>query len=213
MTRLAYPDGGFTVTYGYDNAARLTSASDSNGVIYAQSPTILASGAMQEFTSPNFNNNKFHADYNSRLQPTEIWAGPAAGATALFDKQYSYNAPNTSQMNNGNVYTVTNVKDDSRTQSFTYDPLNRLLTAGDKTHWDNSYVYDAWGNLTNKNQVSLPHGENMQKSADTNNRLSGMSYDAAGNVVNDGTGGISVYDPPSRIISATNKRRNDHVCL
>src|SRR5258708_32924106 len=157
---------------------------------------------MQEFTSPNFNSNKFHADYNSRLQPTEIWAGSAQGAGALFDKKYQYNAPDTSQMNNGNIYTVTNVKDDNRTQSFTYDSLNRLLTAGDKTHWANSYVYDAWGNLTNKNQGSLPQGENLQKSADTNNRLSGISYDAAGNVINDGTSGTYVYDAENRIISA-----------
>src|SRR5229473_7650136 len=128
-TSTAYPVNNFTVTYGYDAAARLTSASDSSGVTYAQAPTFLASGAIQEFASPNFNNNKFHADYNSRLQPTEIWAGPSAGANALFDKKYSYNAPSTSQMNNGNVYTVTNMKDDSRTQSFTYDSLNRLLSA------------------------------------------------------------------------------------
>jgi RHS repeat-associated protein len=200
---VTYPANNFTVTYGYDTAARLTGAIDSNGVTYAQSPTILASGIMQEFTSPNFNNNKFHADYNNRLQPTEIWAGPMAGANALFDKKYSYNAPNTTQMNNGNVYTVTNVKDDNRTQSFTYDALNRLLTAGDKTHWSNSYVYDAWGNLYQKNPGS-PAGENMVKTADTNNRLSGMSYDAAGNVTNDGLGNTFVYDAENRIISVAN---------
>jgi RHS repeat-associated protein len=199
---LGYPGAGFTVTYGYDAAGRLNSATDSNGVTYAQSPTILASGAMQEFISPNFNNNKFHIDYNNRLQPTEIWAG-SAHTSALFDKQYSYNAPNTTQMNNGNVYTVTNVKDDNRTQSFTYDALNHLLTAGDKTHWSNSYVYDAWGNLTNKNPGS-PQGENLQKAADTNNRLSGISYDAAGNVTNDGLGDTYVYDAENRIISASN---------
>ena len=123
LTSMVYPGSNLTVTYGYDTAARLTSASDSNGVTYATSPTFFASGAMKEFASPNFNNNKFHTELNNRLQPTEIWAGPAQGATALFDKQYQYNAPNTSQMNNGNIYTVTNVKDSSRTQTFTYDIL------------------------------------------------------------------------------------------
>ncbi len=203
LLTLGYPGAGFTVTYGYDAAARLTSATDSSGVIYAQSPTILASGAMQEFVSPNFSSNKFHADFNSRLQPTEIWAGPSAGANALFDKKYTYNAPNTSQMNNGNVYTVTNAKDDSRTQSFTYDALNRLLSAGDKTHWANTYVYDAWGNLYQKIPGS-PAGESLLKVADSNNRLSGITYDAAGNVVNDGTGNTFVYDAENRIISVTN---------
>jgi YD repeat-containing protein len=106
-----------------------------------------ASGAMKEFATPNFNNNKFHMELNNRLQPTEIWAGPAQGATALFDKQYQYNAPSTTQMNNGNIYTVTNVKDSSRTQTFTYDVLNRLASAQDNGHWANTYSYDAWGNL------------------------------------------------------------------
>jgi len=200
LATLAYPGNGFTVTYGYDSAARLTTATDSNGVIYAQTPTYLASGAIQEFTSPNFANNKYHVDYNNRLQPTEIWAGPSA-AGALFDKQYQYNPTGQTQVNNGNIYTITNVKDSTRTQSFTYDPLNRLITAGDQTHWSNSYVYDAWGNLYQKNPGTLP-GEGMSAVPDTNNHLSGLTYDAAGNVINDGLGGAFVFDGANRIKTA-----------
>lgn len=203
LTTLNYPGNGFTVTYGYDSAARLTTATDSNGVSYAQSPTFLASGAMQEFTSPNFNNNKYHVDYNSRLQPTEIWTGSAEGAGALFDKQYQYNAPNTSQMNNGNIYSVTNVKDSTRTQTFTYDPLNRLTSAGDQTHWYNSCTYDAWGNLTQKTKGTLPYGESLSTSATANNQLLGYSYDAAGNMLTDGINGWTyVYDAENRITTA-----------
>src|SRR5258708_20422178 len=106
-------------------------------------------------------------------------------------------------MEKGKVSAVTNMKDDSRTQLFTDDSLNRLLSAGDKTHWSNTYVYDAWGNLYQKNPGS-PAGENLQKVADINNRLSGISYDAAGNVTNDGTGNAFLYDAENRIISATN---------
>jgi RHS repeat-associated protein len=198
LTSLGYPGNGFSVTYGYDNAARLTTATDSNGVIYAQTPTYLASGAIQEFTSPNFANNKYHVSYNNRLQPTEIWTGTAQGSPALFDKQYSYG---TAGSNNGNIYTITNVKDSTRTQSFTYDPLNRLLTAGDNAHWANSYTYDPWGNLTNKTPGS-PAGESMNQPADTNNHLSGLTYDAAGNVINDGLGGVFVFDGENRIKTA-----------
>ena len=64
-------------------------------------------------------------------------------------------------------------------------------------------LYDAWGNLYQKNPCS-PAGENLVKTADTNNRLSGLSYDAAGNVINDGTGNTFVYDAENRIISSTN---------
>jgi RHS repeat-associated protein len=195
ITNLIYPGNGFSVTYGYDSAGRLTTATDSNGVIYAQTPTYLSNGAIQEFTSPNFANNKYHVSYNNRLQPIEIWAGSAQGSAALFDKQYSYG---TAGANNGNIYTITNVKDSTRTQSFTYDPLNRLLTAGDQMHWSNTYVYDAWGNLYQKNPGSLP-GEGMSKVPDTNNHLSGLTYDAGGHVINDGLGGVFVFDAENRI--------------
>jgi RHS repeat-associated protein len=201
LTTLGYPGSGFSVTYGYDSAARLTSATDSSGVIYAQTPTYIASGAIKEFTSPNFNNNRYHTDYNNRLQPVEIWAGTSGGAGALFDKQYQYNPTGMTQVDNGNIYTITNVKDSTRTQSFVYDPLNRLLGAGDQTHWSNSYVYDAWGNLTNKTP-GAPAGENMNKTADTNNHLSGLTYDAGGNVINDGLGGVLVFDGENRIKTA-----------
>jgi RHS repeat-associated protein len=200
LTNLAYPGNGFTVTYGYDSAARLTTATDSDGVIYAQTPTYLATGAIQEFTSPNFNNNKYHVDYNNRFQPTEIWAGPSA-AGALFDKQYQYTPTGQTHVNNGNIFAITNVKDSTRTQNFTYDPLNRLVTAGDQTHWSNSYAYDAWGNLYQKNPGSLP-GENMIKVPDANNHLSGLTYDAAGNVTNDGLGGVFAFDGENRIKTA-----------
>ena len=195
LTSVVYPNSSFTVTYGYDSAARLISATDSNGAIYAQNPTFLA-GMMKEFTSPNFNNNKYHVDYNKRLQPIEIWAGAGQGASALFDKQYSYG---TAGANNGNIFTITNLKDSTRTQTFTYDPLNRLLAAGDNGHWANSYTYDPWGNLTNKTPGS-PAGENLNMPADTNNHLSGLTYDAAGNVKNDGS--AYVYDAENRIITA-----------
>src|SRR5205807_7909317 len=107
------------------------------------------SGAMQEFTSPNFNNFKYHASFNNRLQPIEIWAGSTSGSSALFDKQYNYSPGS----NNGNIISITNVKDNSRTQSFTYDSLNRLLSAQDTTHWGNTYAYDPWGNLLHKAQI------------------------------------------------------------
>jgi RHS repeat-associated protein len=202
LTNLAYPANAFSVTYGYDTAARLASATDSNGVTYATTAanSYFPSGAIREFTSPNFNNLKYHAELNNRLQPIEIWVGSSSGAAALFDKQYQYNPTGLSQVNNGNIYTITNVKDSTRTQTFTYDPLNRLLTAGDNSHWSNSYVYDAWGNLLQKNPGS-PAGENMVKVSDNNNHLSGLTYDAAGNVINDGTGGTFVYDAENRIIN------------
>ena len=199
LLSVIYPANNFTVTYSYDSGARLLSATDSNGVIYAQTPRTSPAGRSRSSPrriSPTTNTT---LTYNSRLQPIEIWAGNSK-ATALFDKTYEYNPPNASQINNGNIYTVTNVNDGTRTQTFGYDALNRLISAGDQTHWSNTYIYDPWGNLTNKTPGS-PAGESLNKAADANNHLSGLTYDAAGNVINDGLGGAFVYDAENRITS------------
>ncbi len=68
--------------------------------------------------------------------------------------------------------------------------------------WGNTYVYDAWGNLTQKklmtNQCS---GENLSVTVDTNNRLqSGYGYDIAGNMVHDATENLNyTFDQENRI--------------
>jgi RHS repeat-associated protein len=188
MTSLVYPANNFTVSYLYDSAARLYDATDSNGVNYAHlNPTSQDSfwptGAMKEFVSANFNSLKYHVDYNNRLQPTEIWTGTAPGAAALFDKQYSYGAAGS---NNGNIYTITNIKDSTRTQTFSYDVLNRLISAQDQTHWANTYSYDAWGNMQKIPVQNVP-GESLPVAGDANNHMQNYTYDAAGNMQNDGT--------------------------
>jgi len=116
---------------------------------------------------------------------------------ALFDKQYNYSPG----LNNGNVMSITNVKDNTRSQAFTYDPLNRLTSAWDTSHWGNAYSYDSWGNLLQKNLMSgKPAGENQVVNADAYNHLIGYSYDAAGNMTHDATNGLNYnYDQENRI--------------
>jgi hypothetical protein len=48
---------------------------------------------------------------------------------------------------NGNVTAITNNRDTTRSQSFTYDPLNRIATAKTTsttgtTCWDETFGYD-----------------------------------------------------------------------
>ena len=118
--------------------------------------------------------------------------------------------------NNGNVYGITNYKDNTRNQSFGYDALNRLTSAQNagtdctalvlqsKTKfWGNNYGYDAWGNLLQKT-VTKCSAENLSVTSLANNQLSGYGYDAAGNMTNDPTdGGTLVYDQENRIATAT----------
>jgi hypothetical protein len=89
----------------------------------------------------------------------------------------------TSGVDNGNVYGITNYKDTTRNQTFTYDLLNRLASAqnagtdctvnvlgGNKKFWGNNYAYDAWGNLLNKTKIGTAcAGENLSVTADTHN--------------------------------------------
>ncbi len=69
--------------------------------------------------------------------------------------------------------------------------------------WGNTYVYDAWGNLTQKklmtNQCS---GENLSVTVDTNNRFqSGYGYDITGNMVHDATENLNyTFDQENRIV-------------
>jgi YD repeat-containing protein len=60
--------------------------------------------------------------------------------------------------NNGSVVQITNGRDSTRT-AYTYDQLNRLATAQmpGAAPWGDSYVYDAWGNLLQK-EYNQRHG-------------------------------------------------------
>src|SRR6202043_2179271 len=106
--------------------------------------------------------------FNPRLQPNEVKAWSTAG-TAM---DLTYNFADTSSHNNGNVVQITNNKDTTRTQQFTYDHLNRILTAETTSNhvtspancWGEAYVYDnnttsagEFGNLTNINAASSPY--------------------------------------------------------
>ncbi len=84
-----------------------------------------------------------------------------------------------SSHNNGNVMGITNLVDGTRSQQFTYDQLNRLLTAESTSTyatspahcWGEAYVYDnspttpgEYGNLTNINVASTAYNGCTQES-------------------------------------------------
>src|SRR5207244_2962852 len=62
--------------------------------------------------------------YNNRLQPVNLWS--SSPTRTLMNLIYDFHLGNG---DNGNVYAITNNRDTARSQSFTYDPLNRLLSA------------------------------------------------------------------------------------
>jgi RHS repeat-associated protein len=161
---------------------------------------------------------------NSRLQPCRI--APGIGALPLtcadanhgsiFDIGYDFQLNNT---DNGDVMAITNFKDAARSQSFTYDSVNRITSAqnagtdcsitvgGGTKFWGNSYSFDEWGNLFNKT-VTKCSSEYLNTTVDVNNRVhvsgADYQYDAAGNMTNDQTDSVtSIYDQENRISTAT----------
>jgi hypothetical protein len=79
----------------------------------------------------------------------------------------------------------------------------QTLLDGHTKYWGNSYVYDAWGNL-NQKQVTECSAENLSVTVAANNQLQGeYVYDSAGNLTRDNNGTNYVYDPENRISSTS----------
>jgi len=202
--QITYPTGR-VVNYTFDAANRPGAAQDSsNGITYATgfktapggtcssgitcytpqgSVYAVSLGQTTSFTGLNITNT-----YNSRLQPNEFNASSTGGNAV--DITYSFVDPRGG--NAGHVSSVSNNLNSSRTQSFTYDQVNRIITAGTSSTtgpncWGYQFVYDgAWGNLTSQPGWSPTYNACTQpvmpvSTADGNNHLSSLSYDLAGN--------------------------------
>jgi hypothetical protein len=88
--------------------------------------------------------------------------------------------------------------DSTRTQSFTYDQVNRIVSGAGSMYsqspahcWGETYTYDQWANMSAIGSISSSYNGCLQNSLSvsvtTNNQLSsaGFSYDAAGNMLTD----------------------------
>jgi RHS repeat-associated protein len=229
ITKVVYPSGRI-VNYTYDAADRPQTATDgSNGITYASdfesAPTGCLPGAvcytpqgalyaLSIGQSSSFTGLNLSYTYNSRLQSNEFKAS-SSGGNAM-DITYGFVDPVTSH-NAGHVYAITNNLDGTRSQTFTYDQLNRitgaLTTSTYSTSpghcWGEAYSLDAWGNLnsiaatTNSNYNGCSVESGFTVTADGNNHLPTFSYDLRGNTQSDGS--ISyTWDAESELNSATN---------
>ncbi|MGH9556903.1 MAG: RHS repeat domain-containing protein [Terriglobales bacterium] len=153
--------------------------------------------------------------YNNRLQPEHMLVTSATldlSCTSIAGKvlHFFYNFDQDSGapvVNNGNVVSIRNCRNTNRTQSFTYDELNRIKTAQSQATsgadcWGNSFAYDIWANLLSKT-VTKCTAETLTVAVNTNNRITsaGFTYDAVGNMTNAGAG-VMTYDAENRLINA-----------
>jgi len=203
MTAMTYPStvSGTTTTpgasynYAYDSMYRLsgmTSGSTTivNGVSY---------NAANQLLGMTFNGISESSGYNVLNQLTSLNNG---------SENLTYTYP--TRTNNGKISSMSNAIS-GETVTYTYDSLNRLLTAagtGGGANWGEQYGFDGFGNLLSKT-VTAGSGPSMSVTANAaNNQIGIFSYDANGNAGSISNGGTTVsfyYDAENRIsVASTN---------
>jgi RHS repeat-associated protein len=197
---ITYPSGQ-RVDYSYNAAGRAVSATDvGSGTQLATQALYAPHGApasLQTGVGGGFAGYSRTWSYNERLQPVTIVA--ASPTQTLLDLTYDFGL---GVANNGNVKLIFNNLNGERTQSFSYDGLNRIETASVPTDWGLSYAYDRYGNLLTRS-VTQGSAPALSVAVNSKNRITnaGFSYDAAGNMTADGSGSFA-YDAENRMTSA-----------
>lgn len=147
VATILYPTS-HTLTYSYDNADNQSSVVDSGSSInYATGVTYDPIGALASAlhgqVSGGFAGITRTYTYNTRMQQSTMVVSSSNGTVQ--NLTYSYDLG--SGVNNGNVASITNNLNTGRTQSFTYDYLNRLSSAQSQATsgtycWGETYTYD-----------------------------------------------------------------------
>jgi RHS repeat-associated protein len=198
-----YPSG-WTVVYDVDDAGRTTKAYG-EGTTYADLIGYTADGRM---TQMKLGNNLWET--KTYLPPgtnsTTYMLGTVQGVGDRLRLDYSF----AEGANNGNVMQqqIQWPNHSTMVQSYTYDPLNRLLTANETGGFSRTYGYDQYGNRWVSSSSGLAHTDTREPISSSqinpaNNRLSmaGVSYDLnSGNQTAFGSLSLT-YDAESRTTS------------
>jgi RHS repeat-associated protein len=213
------------LSYSTGGAGRPISLVDSSNDAYATNVHYSSAGDIAMIQNgPNIVTTRV---YNSRLQPCWIyvttgtplpWNSAQCASTAapasILDLKFNFGLGSN---DNGNVLGVTNNRDNTRSQNFAYDQLNRLATAQTETSgvtipnsncWGFTFGYDSWGNLLSSSTTG-PSGCGeplpLNVTVNSNNQISGYCYDSAGNLLDPGpcnTPHMYTYDAENNLSSA-----------
>jgi RHS repeat-associated protein len=156
-----------------------------------------------------------HTNFNSRLQPTQIGLGTTSTTSGTLQLDYGYGTTT----NNGNLMSqlitiqVPGQNSLTYSQSYSYDQVNRLLSASEGANWNQQYGYDVYGNRwVQPSSTYIPNPsltpQSLSAFSAANNRLTtalGFNYDAVGNLTSDPTTALNamVYDAENRQTSYT----------
>ena len=193
------------VGYNYDKTGRPTSITGSG---YGGVSSYVSSMSYRTFglKQMNYSNGKILSlQYDNRLRLTS-WSIPS-----VLRMQYLYEGTN-----GGRVEFARNQDDETLDRYFGYDQVGRLtvsrsgnearLAIGEQVPllyngpYSQGYQYDQWGNITARDGWG---GDNPVFTATyTNNKRIGLTYDAAGNLIND-VGLNYTYDATGQQASAS----------
>ncbi|MBL4762790.1 MAG: hypothetical protein JKY93_08830, partial [Gammaproteobacteria bacterium] len=176
LIQTTYPNGR-SLDYGRDSAGRIVQVTTTdNGItdIIATGINYQPFGALNTLNYGNGINETRAYDLDARLTALDI--------SSAFNQSYNYDAVN-------NITAISNLLDTSRSESFTYDLMDRLNLA-QGNYGDLSYTYDANSNRTSKTEDSTTKTYNYAAAShqlnditdDTTSTIEDTrSYDANGN--------------------------------
>ena len=201
MTGLTYPSAydsfqnpitGNTYAYTFDSMGRPTRLNDSTtSMDVISTATYGPAGELLTLNGPGYSESR---SYNTLLQLSTI-SGTGINQT------YNYAAGN----DNGKAVSMTDAVS-GETVTYTYDALNRLtqaLSNSSSAPWGQSFNYDIFGNLTDKNVVAGSAPTYHTSFASATNRDNAVSYDANGNQTNLPASMLLNYDIENRLVLAS----------
>jgi RHS repeat-associated protein len=191
VNTLTYPRSGRTLAYTVNSAEQETQLSDQAGQINYVGPgaaTYSPAGGLA--TMANGNGAAFSETYDARLRPSAITA--AVNGANILNLAYTYDGDN-----NVTQLAQTGVTNETYTETFGYDNLNRILSGSSTTGWTQDFGYNGdgsggrYGNVTCTSAGGPPCAQltfNQQTNRITMIGTQTPTYGAAGEMTSDGTG-------------------------
>ena len=203
---------GDTYTYSFDAMARpkdLTTVPGDGSANYLHVQNV-SYGAAGELTGIQYWSASSYITesrgYNARMQLTSLGATGNAGTIASINYSYYDVAVNQSAdltKNNGKVGQMSStILGSTEVVNYKYDSLNRLINAytNDTSQWGLAFDYDGFGNRLSQT-VTQGSAPPMTMSIDQTTNRAGGTFDANGNLTNNGTFAMT-YDVENRMLAA-----------
>jgi len=228
-------NGGYDITLGYDGAGRLATTTWPSGLVVSrdytargygsalrQDSTVLeaveALAASGQIRRTGYGNGlATQRSYDVLGRVSSIATGPSATPASIQDLEYTWRSNSTLYQRRDNRGTTTT--GDDRIETFSYDALDRLISAQTSHETGSrilSFGYDAVGNLTSKTSTVAGDAEvtgyqytglHRLNSAVIDGVSTTFDYDAAGNITRynaaSGANTVLAYDARGQVESIT----------